>query len=433
MASQIQFCVNHVVANTDPDGRAGCALAFGEICTHVGGLATGPVLKTIIDVLMSLSADPHPLVHFWALRALSQVMVAASLTYAPYVNGTLSMITRLYLQDTHEPEGGSLGSINIRGDLPAMYAFCKIVDGVIGVLGPDVQDSDAARGMILALVGEFSSETDESVKVEASRAMQQFLIFGQDFVDLPELVRSLRTQLSSTSRLVKLATIDSVYQLVQRNVTLISRLGGDRLVADLFALLDDDPSIEGVREAITSWLKQTAAQNPSGWIDLCQRIMSKTTATRQTQQKADVGVAAGGPFSFADEESQGLGLDTAGQGGGAGVSSSRWRTQLFALQCLHQIFLTCAQSGRPEHFDVAAIRRLGLDKRGLLISRVGDLIKMAFTASTAQTMEIRLEGLVVLRDVITVSPIDCFVDRENANMMHSLLLRTSVLQGFAGS
>jgi hypothetical protein len=46
---------------------------------------------------------------------------------------------------------------------------------------------------------------------------------------------------------------------------------------------------------------------------------------------------------------------------------------------------------------------MGLPVSGLLVSRVPDLIKMAFTASTAYVTEIRLEGLIVLRDVIEVS------------------------------
>jgi hypothetical protein len=46
---------------------------------------------------------------------------------------------------------------------------------------------------------------------------------------------------------------------------------------------------------------------------------------------------------------------------------------------------------------------MGLATTGLLVTRVSDLVKIAFTASTAYITEIRLEGLVVLRDVIEVS------------------------------
>ncbi|KAM0751074.1 ARM repeat-containing protein [Meredithblackwellia eburnea MCA 4105] len=396
MAAQIQFCVSQVVNNTDPDNRAGCALAFGEIYSNVGALAAGPVLQTIVDVLLSLSADPHPLVHYYALQALSQVIGSASLSYAPFTNSTLGMICKLYMQDTHEPEGGSAGSVNLRGDLPAYQAFCRVTDALIGVLGPELQESERVRELVLVLLGEFVREADDGIAVEAIRATQHFLIFAPRAIDLPKLTARLRTQLSSSTRQpLKVAAVNSVYQLVQRDAALMSKLGGDGLVRDLFSLLDDDPSIEGVRDAITSWLRQTADVNPSGWIDLCQRIMSRSVGTNQATEVSQTPM-----MSFVDEESQGLGVDDADSAARPTRTTSRWRTQLFALQCLHEVFLTVAKSGRREHFDIERARAVRANRRGLLITRVSDLIKMAFTASTAQVMQIRLEGLVVLRDVI---------------------------------
>lgn len=403
MAGQVQFCVQQVVSNTDPDNRAGCALAFSEIYSHVGSLAAAPVLKTVVDVLLSLSADPHPLVHYQALRSLSTVIDAASLSYAPFTNLTLGVLCKLYMQDTHEPEGGTPGSVNLRGDLPAYQAMCRVTDALIGVLGPELQDSERVRELVLVLLKEFTLERDDGIAVEAIRATQHFLIFAPDALDHATLVSNLRAQLSSSKQPLKVAAVNSVYQLVQRDAALMSKLGGDGLVQELFALLDADTTIEGVRDAITSWLRQTADANPSGWIDLCQRIMSRSAgvAQAQAQRKEDIASAGG----LADEEAQGLGVDSetgARPGAPTARATSRWRTQLFALQCLHEVFLTVLKNGRREHFDVARARALRANRRGLLITRVADLIKMAFTASTAQVMEIRLEGLVVLKDVIEV-------------------------------
>jgi hypothetical protein len=39
----------------------------------------------------------------------------------------------------------------------------------------------------------------------------------------------------------------------------------------------------------------------------------------------------------------------------------------------------------------------------MLFSRVADLIRMAFSASAALVMEVRVQGLIVLKDVIEVS------------------------------
>ncbi|KAG6857124.1 hypothetical protein H0H87_009256 [Tephrocybe sp. NHM501043] len=396
LTSQIKDLVDQVVNNRDPYGRAGCALAFGAIYSHVGGLAAGPLLKTTINVLMSLSNDPHPVVHFWALSALAQVINAASLAYAPFVSSTLGMLLKIYLTESHEREGGTLPNANLSGDNPAYPVVCQIIDAVISVLGPDMQESPRTRTLILNLVHEFSVEDDEGICVEAIKCIQHFLMFAPEHVNIPDLVTQFRSNLSSSRRPLKLASINALYQLVQKDALSMSKLGGDQLVEDLFGMLDDDSSVQGVRNVISSWLEQTVVHNPSAWIDLCQRIMSRTTAS---QQVADAASRQG----LRDDEGESLNFGM--QEGSAGARShptSRWRTQLFALQCLHHICTIVARSGRREQLDAAYARTLGLPTKGLLVSRVPDLIKMAFTASTAYVTEIRLEGLVVLRDVIEI-------------------------------
>ncbi|KAJ7157551.1 clathrin-coated vesicle protein [Mycena crocata] len=396
LTGQIKQLVDQVVNNRDPHGRAGCALAFGAIYSHVGGLAAGPLLKTTVNVLMSLSNDPHPVVHFWALNALGRVMHAASLAYAPFVSSTLGMLLKVYLMESHEREGGTLLNANLSGDCPAYPVVCQITDAVITILGPDMQESSRTRTLVLNLVHEFSLENDEGICVEAIKCMQHFLMFAPEHVNIPDLVNQFRSHLASSRRPLKLASINALYQLVQKDALAMSRLGGDSLVEDLFGMLDDDSSVQGVRDVITSWLQQTVVHNPSAWIDLCQRIMSRTTAS---QQVADAASGQG----LRDDEGESLNFATQdGATGGRKLSTSRWRTQLFALECLHNICTIVATSGRREHLDIKYARSIGITSSGLLSSRVPDLIKMAFTASTAYVTEIRLEGLVVLRDVIEI-------------------------------
>ncbi|KAH8115151.1 clathrin-coated vesicle protein [Phellopilus nigrolimitatus] len=369
LTSQVKMLVDQVVNNRDPYARAGCALAFGSIYTHVGGIAAGPLLKTTINVLMSLGNDPHPVVHFWALSALAQVVNAASLAYAPFVSSTLGMLFKIYLLETHEPDGGTVTNTNIKGNYPVYQVVCQLIDAVIAVLGPDIQESARTRNLVLNLVHEFATELDEGICVEAIKCIQHLLMFTPDHVDISDLVNQLRAHLVSPRRPLKFASINALYQLVQRDALGMSKLGGDKLVEELFGMLDRDPSIDGVRNVISSWLEQTVTYNPSAWIDLCQRIMSRTTAS---QQASDPASKQGQSLSF--------GMSQESSGSSQGNLTSRWRTQLFALQSQKLVHST------------------------LLVSRVPDLIKMAFTASAAYVTEIRLEGLVVLRDVIELTP-----------------------------
>lgn len=417
-ASTIKTLVNEVVNNRNPAARAGCALAFGSVYQHVGGLAAGPLLKTTVHILMSLINDPHPVVSFWAARALSRVIDAASLAYASFVPSTLGLLFRVYMLESHEPEGGLLNYVNSKGELPLYQALCQAMDAVITVVGPDIQESTRTRSLVLDLVHQFLAEEDDGICVEAIKGVQHLLIFAPDHIDVPKLVDRFRGYLSSTKRPLKLASINALYQLVQKDVMTLSRLGGDQLVEELFAMLDDDASVVGVRNVIISWLQQTVAYNPSAWIDLCQRIMSRTTAS---QQAGDAAAKRGD----LDDEGQSLSTDPTADGDGVdGLrSTARWRTQLFALQCLHEICVTVARSGRREHLDIAFARAQGIPLPRLLVSRIADLIRIAFTASAAHVMEIRLEGLTVLQDVIEV----CYTN------LRSLHLVLSVIQIFARS
>lgn len=398
LTSQIKLLVNEVVENRDPQGRAGCALAFGAIYGYVGGLAAGPLLKTTINILMSLVTDPHPVVHFWALRALSQVIDAASLAYGSYVSSSLGLLFRTYMMESHEPEGGSLNYVNLSGDLPSYQAICQNIDALITVVGPDIQESSATRGLILDFVQQLHREDDDGVCVEAMKCVQHFLMFAPDYVDVPILVKQLQGLLSSSRRPLQIASIHALYQLVQKDALLMSKLGGDSLVEELFSLLDDDSSVERVRGVITSWLSQTVVFNPSAWIDLCQRIMARTTASQQmadATRRGDITV---------DDEGQSLSAGAAvTRDGSHAYGTAKWRTQLFALQCLHTICSVVHSSGRREHIDLAFAHAQGIPLSGLLVTRISDLIRTAFTASAATVMEIRLEGLTVLMDVIKVS------------------------------
>lgn len=419
LATLMKTLVDLVVNNRDPQARAGCALALGAIYDHVGSLAAGPLLKTTVNILMSLSKDAHPVVHYWALHSLSRVVNAASLAYAPYVSSTLGVLFKVYVLPSHELEGGTLANSNISGDLPAYQAVCQIIDAVITILGPDIQESTRTRTLILDIVRRLASEEDEGIRVEAIRCIQHFLMFAPEHIDVPELITQFRTHLNSPRRPLKLASIHALYQLVQKDALLISKVGGDRLVEELFAMLDGDPSIEGVRNVISSWMNQTVVYNPSAWIDLCQKIMSRTTAS---QQATDAATKSRGPVSDDEGESLSVGMATDSASGGQNRPTSRWRTQLFALQCLHDICITIARSGRREQLDIVYARSLGLPVSGLLVSRVPDLIKMAFTASTAYVTEIRLEGLIVLRDVIEVSETQTAADRRLIFDVRRLLL-----------
>ncbi|KZT57919.1 hypothetical protein CALCODRAFT_495577 [Calocera cornea HHB12733] len=413
LTSQVKALVDQVLSNRDPSSRAGCAMALGSLYTSVGGLAGGALLKTIVNVLMSLGNDPHPLVHYYALESLSSVMDAASLSYEPHIRSTLGMLARLYMSETHEPEARKHPISAGLGDLPAYAVMCEIADSMVAVLGPELRDSTRLRTLLLSLVQELSAESDEAVVVEAMRCLQHCLMFARDFLDVPTIVLRLRRYLSSPRTPLKSSAVNGLYLLVQKDVLLVSKYGGDQLAEGLFAMLDADASVDGVRAILSSWLSQTVTTNPSAWISLCQKIMSQANNSQQAL-KTEVSITAP-----QDDESESLQVsgESSDPKGPNARAIGRWRTQLFALQCLHDICKTLSAAGLREHVDLRFAKTRGLDVSNLLASKVPELIRMAFTASTAYVTEIRLAGLVVLRDVVEI-----FAGAPDPDVEGSLLL-----------
>ncbi|CAO3620701.1 unnamed protein product [Cunninghamella echinulata] len=469
VASQMQQLVDLVVSNRDPDVRAGCALAIGYIYSHVGGMAAAPHLKTIVGILLSLSSDPHPVVHVWALEAIAMTISAAGLLFSGFVNSTLGMVAKLYLSETHEPGSGSVAVSNagLTAGFTAYQEFGRIIYELIGTLGPELQASSKIRELCLNMVEELKLESDERVNVEAIRCIQHFLMFAPQYLEMSELVPYLQQQILCLHIPLKKAAVTCLYQLVQRDASAVFKTAQPGLDNELFKLLDTDPSLSDVKNVIRSWLKETCVQEPSVWVNITKRILTRTTAPGQTldgnvlpidKSTAGINGASGSGDSnknnsiafddfendengdeYGDDDADGFVdddiidiptsvADASGMTFRLSVNVEippRWRTQLFALQCLQKTIDLISIHGGPEHFDLSLARKLR-QQAGIgdyLVFRVPDLIRLSFTAATAQVNELRLGGIALLRMVI-----EKFAGTEDADLEGLLLLEQYAAQ-----
>ncbi|CEP08433.1 hypothetical protein [Parasitella parasitica] len=442
VAAQMQLLVDLVVSNRDPDVRAGCALAIGYIYTHVGGMAAAAHLKTIVGILLSLSSDPHPVVHAWALEAMAMTVSAAGLMFSGYVNSTLGMVAKLYLSETHEPGSGSIAVTNagMSVGFSAYQEFGRIIYELIGTLGPELQASSKVRELCLNMVQELKLEPDERVNVEAIRCIQHFLMFAPKFLDTRELVPYLQSQITSLHLPLKKAAVTCLYQLVQRDSELVFKAAQPGLDTELFKMLDTDPQLSDVKNVIRSWLQETAVAEPSIWVNITKRIVTGSSgnhgnasgggAVKSAAAAAAVAAGEGSGATardriseegedqdFGDDDADGFVddednadiattvADASGMTAKLSVSVEippRWRTQLFALECLQQTIELVYLSGMREHFDLilARKRRQQAGLGDFLVFRVPDLIRLSFTAATAHVNELRLAGINLLKLVI---------------------------------
>ncbi|KZF21359.1 HEAT repeat protein-like protein [Xylona heveae TC161] len=391
--SEIKHLVDMIVTNREPNARAGCAVALGCIHSQVGGMAAGYHLKTILSILMSLCNDPHPVVHFWALDGLARVADSAGLTFAGYVSSTLGMLARLYVADTHNEEVSSIATSNIEAGHPTTAALARCTDSLINVLGPDLQDMAKVRDLVTTLVTQFQTEVDPLVLIESLKCLEHFALYASGQMDFALYVRILQSHLKSASAELRDVAIDGLYNLMKRNAEEVIQTADAGLEEQLWLTLDDAPHHEGMRNLIRNWLQQTSLSHSGLWVDRCQNILTKA---RKTEEVSEVPKAAAMP-DLQDEEvagfaaASGAAKEEAGDPLGAGQELLRWQVRTFAMDCLSEMLAVVGREVTAGETEQA---------HNILQQRIADIVRLAFSASTADVIELRIWGLRVIDQIL---------------------------------
>ena len=386
--NMINWLVETVVNNRDPNARAGSAVALGCIHSHVGGMAAGFHLKNIVGILMSLSNDPHPIVHFWALDGLARTIDSAGLTFAAYVTSTLGMVSQLYVTETHNNEVGSMATSNLEIELPTTSIFVRCIDSLIGVLGPDLQDVTKARELIFTLVKQFSKDPDHVVQMEALRCLEHLSMFAAGHVDTGDYVKRLQADLGSEHQELRDVAIDGLHQLMKSDAERILSLADHGLEERLWVTLDENPDHEGVRNIIRNWMSQTAVTGAEKWIERCSGAMTKLIQRKAPEEKDTVKPAAA-PTDFNDDEVAGMAGEKNTQP--IGQEPLRWQVRTFAMEILSELLTLGAE-------ELAKNSDSPLEEK--YVQRIGEIVKTAFSASTSTVVDLRLTGLRIIDQVL---------------------------------
>ena len=398
----VNSLIETIVSNREPNARAGCAMALASIHSSVGSMAAGFHLKKIHGILMSLCSDPHPTVHFWAVEALSTVAESAGPTFATHIPSTLGLLAQLWISDTHCDEADAIGTSNAELEMPTPAAIAHNIASLINVMGPDLQDMSRTQDLILTLVNQFDLDGEPMVQGQSLECWEHIYMYAASLVDLPRYVQRLQRGLHSSNHGVHDIAVDGLYSLIQRDAGAILKIAAGSLEDQIWSSLTDPEEQPGVKGIIEAWMNQTALNQTAQWIARCQDILTKTflksEAPTSSDPKAEQ-IAA----PLQDEEVAGFNLNEGKEdettSGAVGQEMLRWQIRAYALGCLRSVFTAIAKDHQTRGDSQAS---------QVLQYKVADIIRMAFLASTSSVVELRIDGLKLIDQVLTVSRIARF-------------------------
>lgn len=388
--------IEKIVGNRNPDARAGCAMALGSIHTQLGGMAAGYHLKTIVGVLFSLCNDSHPTVHFWALEALARVADSAGLTFSTYVTSTLGMLSQLYSNDSHNEDAQSTATSNLETEFSTPLAIGRGVDSLVNVLGPDLQDMTKARELIVKLITFFDREGNDPMRAQSLICLRHLSFYAPRHMQYTEYVKNLAKGLSASSKVLRDISVNGLNDLMKRDAEEIVAIAGSDLEDQLWLALDSNPDSPALQNIIFNWLHQTALSDSISWVQRCQNVLSKTRLKAEPEPVATTTKSAVPP-DLHDEEVAGFATAVAGdqtdvaEKAAEGQEFLMWQTRVLAITCLNELLSTVSQNVLPDHHIPA---------EAALQSKVADVIRMAFSASTGNVVELRVLGMRIIDQVL---------------------------------
>ena len=361
-------------------------------------MAAGFHIKTVHGILTSLGTDPHPTVHFWAMEALAIVADSSGLTFAAYVSSTLGTIGQLYVSETHNEEVAIMGPSNLEIEFSTTVAISRCTDALINVLGPDLQDMAKERDLILTLVAQFQMEEDPSVLLVSLKCFEHLSLYASSHMGFATYVRQLQKDLIGKDYELRDVAIDGLFNLMRRDAEEVISNADPGLEDQLWLALDDNPNHAVIRSLFRNWLEHTGLHNTASWLQRLQKTFTKVRY-RQGQPQSKAKVAKTLEQDLQDEEvagfaaSAGANEEDATNAPGSGQEPLKWQVRTLAMSLLFDLLEMVSQSILADEDSPA---------EAALQQRVAEVIRMAFSASTAYVVELRVWGLRIIDQVLKV-------------------------------
>ncbi|KAG8449620.1 hypothetical protein GDO86_016308 [Hymenochirus boettgeri] len=406
-ASLAQASFDKLKTARDVVARTAHSLVLGSLHRYLGGINSSQHLNSCVSVLHSLSQDTtSPEVQTWALHSLSVIIDLSGLLYNVHIEATLYLLlTALITTPPVYPEvHRSLG---------------RCLSALVNTLGPELQGSGAVessqRSSCLLACSVMQENPDCLVQAKGIACLQQLHMFAPQYVNLSILVPTLCVHLCSPHLPLRRAVLACLRQLAQREAAEVSehamtvaKEGQEGMKLDvnmrelglegvLLSLLDresDQQLLRDIKETLLHMQSRTGLSRLSFWLRVLKDILSASAdfaavASVDTNQEEEGELACSDSVLTIQKDTPAFSI------------TPRWRTRVFAMECVCQLMAQCELDGGA-HFDMIQAHEMKhKEPEGdFLVLHLQDLIRMSFMAATDHSEQLRLVGLQALLQVI---------------------------------
>ena len=446
---------NKLRTSRDLNTRICQSLVLGSIlcqcgANHIsGGVLSLNALNHCVGLLLGLAQDHTATsVQAAALHALAITLDANGPLLRPYAESLVTLLVSILIQAL-----GTSGTVSGSSHLPKLAARC--INAIITTLGPELSMNtsgmDEARSCILTALsalmntekGSKLSPDTAYAQAEALSCYQQLYLYAPKYVSLLTLVPQLFDILqlsqeqidvlddwssaaavvikSSPLVVLRRAAASCLRQLAQREPQelidhAVRALNEDNkyLESYLFNLLDveiDAQLRSDIHETLISLLQSIGIVRLQVWLTLIRDVLSRTSTDGPISNKGlpNSGTKSGkGRVSAfgtdADSEEEGEEVEEASSFGPVVAQDPnppllpRWRSRVFAVNCLTRLMDICHSVGDPRHFDLQLATKSG--GNSWLVTHLPDIVRLVSLAATHPCLSIRLAGLTAMRSMI---------------------------------
>eukprot|EP00127_Corallochytrium_limacisporum_P006322 Clim_evm33s225 gene=Clim_evmTU33s225 len=414
VSNLVNQIIERLKVDTNAITRSTYCLALGGILRNIMGVVMGSKqIKGIIGILHALASDLVPTVQSWALHALSLTYESAGPSATGYVNDTITLLGSLITSDNHTSPDTWRGIANS-------------LNGVVTAVGPELQAMGDLRNSCVAFANAALDYEDPFVMAAGINCLQKLLLFAPKQIDMPLLIPCMRDCMDGSHNTLTRVSVSCLQHVIKRDYSIVIRVCPDlpqRLLARLSSAQDENLRTD-IHDVMLMLTSQDGVHRVNYYIEICRQILSgeitdNALATKKGAAAADKpgadrsdSAAAGGGEDDNDADAT---FVASGGGGGSkkALQDPQWWVRAFAVDCLNHLISTCAKLSHHTQTSAAATflsdphnRRSSMTgdavtKKDLLLHRIPDLIRLAFSAVSATVDLVSAKGLETLDAVIT--------------------------------